>query len=67
MDISEVLLDSLTGRLFLCLKLASGTSYTKTPKMYAKKTHMIMYIYIYMYIYVYIYIHISNDFLQFFS
>ena len=59
MDISEVLLDSLTGRLFICLKLASGTSYTKTPKMYAKKTHMI--------IYVYIYIHISTDFLQFFS
>ena len=49
MDISEVLLDSLTGRLFICLKLASGTSYTKTPKMYAKKTHMIIYVYIYTY------------------
>jgi hypothetical protein len=50
MDISEVLLDSLTGRLFICLKLASGTSYTKTPKMYAKKTHMIIYVYMYIHI-----------------
>ena len=49
MDISEVLLDSLTGRFFICPKWASGTSYTKTPKMYAKKTYMINYMYIYTY------------------